>query len=114
MPWLAWVVSNVLLALLLALAAWFVQRWLRRPAVAHVLWVLVLVKLVTPPLVSVPLGQSPGTMACTLGHLRLRSPLAYADLRARHVALDSAGRLVGGRRHDGLDRVAPLDVGFDD
>jgi hypothetical protein len=67
MPWLSCVVSNVLLALLLALAAWFVQRWLRRPAIAHVLWVLVLVKLVTPPLVSVPLHESPGIMACTLG-----------------------------------------------
>jgi len=44
-----------------------VQRWLRRPAVAHLLWVLVLVKLVTPPLVSVPLSDSPGSMDCTLG-----------------------------------------------
>jgi bla regulator protein blaR1 len=67
MPWLSCVVSNVLLALLLALAAWLTQRWLRRPAIAHILWVLVLVKLVTPPLVSVPLHGSPGVMACTLG-----------------------------------------------
>jgi bla regulator protein BlaR1 len=67
MPWLSWVVSNVLLALMLALAAWFIQRWLRRPAIAHILWVLVLVKLVTPPLVSVPLRGSPGSMACALG-----------------------------------------------
>src|SRR5688500_1972047 len=64
MPWLSWIVSNVLLALLLALAAWFMQRWLRRPAIAHILWVLVLVKLVTPPLVSVSLHESPGKIAC--------------------------------------------------
>ena len=51
MPWLSWVASNVLLAAGLALAAWAVQRRLNRPAVAHVLWVLVLVKLVTPPVV---------------------------------------------------------------
>jgi beta-lactamase regulating signal transducer with metallopeptidase domain len=67
MPVLSWVLSNVILALLLALAAWFAQRWLARHAVAHVLWLLVLVKLVTPPLVIVPLGQSPGAFACTLG-----------------------------------------------
>ena len=64
---LSWVVSNVILALVLALAAWSAQRWLLRPAVAHTLWVLALVKLVTPPLVNVPLGQSPGPVACALG-----------------------------------------------
>src|SRR5262249_16999523 len=67
MPLLSWVASNVILALMLALAAWFAQRLLLRPAIAHLLWVLALVKLVTPPLVSVPLGQSPGFMACALG-----------------------------------------------
>jgi bla regulator protein blaR1 len=67
MPWLSWIVSNIVLALLLAVAAWLTQRWLRRPALAHVLWVLVLVKLITPPLVSVPLRDSPGNLSCTLG-----------------------------------------------
>jgi beta-lactamase regulating signal transducer with metallopeptidase domain len=67
MLWLSWVVSNVLLALLLALTAWFMQRCLRWHAVAHILWVLVLVKLVTPPLVNVPLGRLPSSMACALG-----------------------------------------------
>jgi beta-lactamase regulating signal transducer with metallopeptidase domain len=67
MPLLNWVLSNVLLALVLALAASFVQRRYQRPALAHFLWVLVLVKLVTPPLVSVPLGRLPGPVACTLG-----------------------------------------------
>ena len=67
MSWLSWIISNIALALLLALAAWFVQRRLRRPAIARVLWVLVLVKLVTPPLVSVPLVQSPGNLACSMG-----------------------------------------------
>jgi bla regulator protein blaR1 len=67
MPLVAWVVSNVILALALALAARFAQRRLGRPAVARFLWVLVLVKLVTPPLVTVPLGQTSGPVACTLG-----------------------------------------------
>ena len=42
MPWLSCIISNVVLASLLALTAWFVQRWLGRPAIARVLWVLVL------------------------------------------------------------------------
>ena len=67
MPWLSCIISNIVLASLLALAAGFVQWRLRRHAVARVLWLLALVKLVTPPLVSVPLFELPGMMACTLG-----------------------------------------------
>jgi beta-lactamase regulating signal transducer with metallopeptidase domain len=67
MPWLSCIISNVVLASLVALSAWFVQRRMRWPAVARIIWVLVLVKLVTPPLVSVPLGESSGMMACALG-----------------------------------------------
>ena len=67
MPWLSCILSNVVLASLLALTAWLLQRRLRRHAVARILWVLVLVKLMTPPLVNVPLRASPGTLACALG-----------------------------------------------
>jgi len=67
MPWLSWIVSNLVLALLLAAAAWIMQRRLRQYAVAHVLWVLVLVKLVTPPLVSVPLQEARIKTACEEG-----------------------------------------------
>src|SRR5438270_5791648 len=70
MPWLSWIVSNVLLASLLALAAWVMQRWLRWHALAHVLWILVLVKLVTPPLVSVSLEETPDHTACQNGICR--------------------------------------------
>jgi beta-lactamase regulating signal transducer with metallopeptidase domain len=44
--------SNALVASVLALLAFAVSRW-RRPALAHGLWLLVLVKLVTPPLVPI-------------------------------------------------------------
>lgn len=67
MPWLSSILSNVVLASLLALTAWFVQARLRHPGVARVLWLLALVKLVTPPLVSVSLIDLPGSMACALG-----------------------------------------------
>src|SRR5215813_7118662 len=67
MLWLTWIVSNVLLASLVALAAWFMQRRLRRPAIAHLLWMLVLVRLVTPPMVIMPLDKEPRTTACQNG-----------------------------------------------
>jgi bla regulator protein BlaR1 len=50
--------KNAVLALPIAAAALAVGRMSRRPALAHVLWVLVLVKLITPPLVDVPVGWS--------------------------------------------------------
>jgi bla regulator protein blaR1 len=67
MPWFTCIVSNVVIAALLALLAWHVQRFLRMPAVARFLWVAVLVKLVTPPLVSVPVVELPQSVACVLG-----------------------------------------------
>ncbi len=45
--------SNAIMAGLLALPAAAVSTWGRRPALAHVLWLLVLIKLITPPLFSV-------------------------------------------------------------
>ena len=49
---LAW--KNIAVAGILALAATVAGRFFRRPAVAHGLWLLVLLKLVTPPLWQVP------------------------------------------------------------
>src|SRR5262249_3804492 len=46
--------SNAVVATLLALVALVVGAVCRRPAVVHGLWLLVLLKLVTPPLVRVP------------------------------------------------------------
>jgi beta-lactamase regulating signal transducer with metallopeptidase domain len=47
--------TNALLATLLALVAALVSRFGRRPALAHALWLLVLLKLITPPFFFVPL-----------------------------------------------------------
>jgi beta-lactamase regulating signal transducer with metallopeptidase domain len=49
------VVSNTALAGVLALVAFGLQRFWRSPQLAHALWFLVLVKLVTPPVFSVAL-----------------------------------------------------------
>lgn len=47
--------SNAVVAAVLAVLTAAVAWGCRRPAVAHALWLLVLVKLVTPPLLSLPL-----------------------------------------------------------
>src|SRR5687768_2553823 len=49
---LSMALTNAVLAALLAVLAWIVsQAFPRRPALAHGLWLLVLLKLITPPLV---------------------------------------------------------------
>lgn len=67
MPWLTCIISNLAIASLLALVAWLVQWHLRMPAVARFMWLVVLVKLVTPPIVSLPIVELPATLACALG-----------------------------------------------
>lgn len=57
MSWLlVALLKNAILVVPLALLALAAGRWSRRPALAHLLWVVVLIKLLTPPLVDVPLG----------------------------------------------------------
>jgi Zn-dependent protease with chaperone function len=49
------VLTNAGAAGLIALVAWAASRVLRRPAVVHGLWLLALVRLVTPPIAQLPL-----------------------------------------------------------
>src|SRR5437879_1834094 len=55
--------ANAACAALLALAALAAGRWSRRPALTHGLWLLVLLKLVTPPLFPLPLAWLPAEPA---------------------------------------------------
>src|SRR3954468_13499101 len=55
--------GNAAVAAVLALLALAVVRTCRSPAVRHVAWLLVLLKLVTPPLFSVPLAVLPASWA---------------------------------------------------
>src|SRR5713226_4948593 len=48
--------ANAVLATGLALVAWAAGRLARRPFLAHALWLLVLLKLITPPLMTVPIS----------------------------------------------------------
>ncbi|MGH7129060.1 MAG: hypothetical protein ACREIV_10855, partial [Planctomycetaceae bacterium] len=52
--------TNAVTAALLAAVVLVVTRFVRRPALAHLLWVVVLIKLVTPPLkdVRIPIHKS--------------------------------------------------------
>ena len=47
--------SNALVATILALPPLVLARFGRSPALVHSLWLVVLLKLVTPPLVTIPL-----------------------------------------------------------
>ena len=58
-------ISSGIVALALALAAVIATGLRARPALVHCIWVLVLIKLVTPPIVRVPieLPVAPSTAA---------------------------------------------------
>lgn len=92
--------TNAALAALLAVAAFAASRLVRRPAVLHGLWLLALVKLVTPPLVELPVLPSFArggatdlawprsaidTAALPPSARRFRAPGADTALRARPV-----------------------------
>ena len=53
------VLSNLVVASLIGVIAWIVGRSGRRAALAHVLWIVFFVKLVTPPIVVVPVLSVP-------------------------------------------------------
>ncbi len=55
--------ANAVCAGLLAVLAVVVGRCFRRPALTHCLWLLVLIKLVTPPLFALPLAWLPAAPA---------------------------------------------------
>ncbi len=55
-PVVSALLANAVVVAILAPLVWFVARSLRRPAVSHALWLLLLAKLVVLPLVEFPLG----------------------------------------------------------
>ncbi len=83
MSWLSWIVANLVLATLLAAAAWLVQR-LRQEGLARLLWICVLIKLISPPIFSVPLYEAPRASLCDRG---LCGCHAHAPLRMASDAL---------------------------
>jgi len=88
-------IANLGVALAIALVAWGVQRGGGRPGLAHALWLLVLLKLVTPPLWSVDVprlgagaaGESVALVSGTSG-APVRSEPATASAPTRGAPLD--------------------------
>ena len=72
------IASNVVIAGILAVFALALTRFWRSPHLAHALWLLVLIKLVTPPIVQLPLGRF------TMGDGEASAPTGIAG--AREVA----------------------------
>lgn len=52
---LEYLISNAIVVAVLAVIAWGVFRWLRKPGLAHIVWIVLLIKLVTPPLIQLPI-----------------------------------------------------------
>src|SRR4051794_27674252 len=88
--------SNAVAALALALLALLAGRLCRRPAVVHGLWLLVLLKLLTPPLfwIEVPSWPAPpraSTDADPLAVVPLQMALAAPDAARPPEAAPAAG-----------------------
>ena len=60
------------IAVLLSLGATAAGRWARRPALAHALWVIVLLELLVPPLLVVGVLPPPEKLPELRGRLRSR------------------------------------------
>jgi beta-lactamase regulating signal transducer with metallopeptidase domain len=71
-----WALTNSLLALALAIPA-YASAWLRRPAITHALWLLVLVRLIMPPVWHVPVTY--GTTAKTTDPISLIPAAPISD-----------------------------------
>jgi beta-lactamase regulating signal transducer with metallopeptidase domain len=108
------IVSNTVFAGALALVAFGVQRIGRSPQLAHALWLLVLIKLVTPPVFHVALPVRFGMSVSRLAHLgspanvggsrtsivaeRMLPPITSTPTQARHdgKAISAADLSTGG------------------
>lgn len=65
-----WAAQNTVMALVLAIVVYGLTRAWRYPPAAHVLWLLVLLKLVTPPLVAIDWhSMAPSDIATTASGL---------------------------------------------
>ncbi len=104
--------SNALLVVVLAAGVFLLGRIWKNPFYLHLLWVLVLLKLVTPPIVTVPL-QLQATQASLASEERQATP-AVAD--PSHVEVfqheqETASTTVGqDDQHSSEDRPIPADA----
>ncbi|MFH1267903.1 MAG: M56 family metallopeptidase [Planctomycetota bacterium] len=98
------------MATALALLVFPLTRVCRKPALSHCLWILVLVKLVTPPIVSVPLPVSwvPGTGQEHLDPAALLPPIEVPRQPSHSTAVAGAPSI---RNHPPAMDAVETDVG---
>ena len=73
--------SNFVVASILAVIAWAVQRRVRSASLSNLLWALVLIKMVTPPLLSIPVLEVPRVSSLSVQRTALSSELTpHMDL----------------------------------
>jgi bla regulator protein BlaR1 len=80
--------SNLLVSLILAVIALVLQRRYRAVSLANIIWVMVLVKLLTPPLVSVPLLEVESltrNAPTTLSRTAVNEGSLHADVALPHL-----------------------------
>lgn len=99
---------NALSATALACTVACVTRVMRSPALAHALWLLVLLKLVAPPLVPIELSRRELTVGAT-GALSLLLPVVWVGGALALLGL-AAWRHRSLRRLVRAARAAPVDV----
>jgi beta-lactamase regulating signal transducer with metallopeptidase domain len=112
--WLEMGLSNAVLALGLAIVAWLVTRLCRHPKVVIAVWLLVLLKLLAPPLVGIPwqgwrvaqiVDGMPNEIMRQANRLdppvRAPTPAAGQQSDRRTLAADSTSTMSSGSAHSG-------------
>ena len=115
MGWAELIVGNLFLASLIGVLALAVGRGGRRAAAAHALWVMFFVKLITPPIVSVPfpipsLAWTDSTAAVSDINSGDAASSAEPDVIASHNVSDHASdsdSLRQGERSEHVDEHGP-------
>ncbi len=93
-------ISNSAIATLLAMVAMVAARYCRRPSLVYGLWLLVLVKLLTPPLVRIPVAL--------LGQEATERPIARAEEPASQSEMRVDG--FGGSVHPRISYASSLEA----
>lgn len=88
--------SNFFFAFILAIIAWVVQRSVRSVSLANLLWALVLIKLVTPPLFAIPVFAVPSFSRIDVPAARI----SHATTQSPSAEVSANGNLAFGNRTD--------------
>jgi beta-lactamase regulating signal transducer with metallopeptidase domain/uncharacterized membrane protein len=106
--------DNAVLVSLLAVAVLVVERFARRPALSHCLWILLLLKLVTPPLVTLHLALPEVSQPLRLAPASLPGPAAIQRVPPSRMtieavrAFEKTSRAAEPRSTNLADRAAAL------